>query len=169
MRYGVLSDTHGTLHPEVPAFFAEVKEIFHAGDVGAERILDELEGIAPVVAVRGNTDHGPYAERLPERTTLVREGKRIVLLHGHLVAAGRPAILLEATRAERPDLVIFGHTHVPLQEMLEGVIFFNPGAAGRPRFGSRPTVGLLEITAAELRLRHQSLPVPYPPAQRRRT
>ena len=162
MRYGILSDTHGALHPEVLTCFTGVNEIFHAGDVGAEGVLDELEGIAPVVAVRGNMDWIPLAGRLPDRKTLVREEKRIVLLHGHLVRDAKPAALYEATRDERPDIVIFGHTHEPLKETLGGVIFFNPGAAGKPRFGSRPSVGLLDITPAGIHLRHCPLSLTFP-------
>lgn len=162
MRYGLLSDTHGSLHPDVLNAFAGVNEILHAGDVGDGGVIDELEALAPVVAVRGNMDGFPLAERLPARQTLVREGVRIVLLHGHLERAAKPAALYEATREERPDLVVFGHTHDPLHETLKGVVFFNPGAAGKSRFGSRPTVGLLDITPAGLRLRHVSLPLPAP-------
>jgi len=157
MRYGILSDTHGVLNPAVAELFAGVSEIFHAGDVGPERVLDELEAIAPVIAVQGNMDPLPLAERLPDRQTLVRQGKRIVLLHGHLIRAAKPAELYKATTDQRPDLVIFGHTHRPLHENFNGVVFFNPGAAGRPRFGSIPTVGLLEITPAGLQLEHRPL------------
>jgi hypothetical protein len=163
-RYGVLSDTHGALHPAIPELFAGVVEILHAGDVGTERVLDELLALAPVTAVRGNTDERGTLERLPERAVLVREGRRIALLHGHLVRAARPEVLLEATRDARPDLVIFGHTHEPLVRTLEGVVFFNPGSAGRPRFRSRPTVGFLDVDRGRLEVRHQSLPLPWPRA-----
>lgn len=162
MRYGILSDTHGKLHPEIPGIFAGVEEIFHAGDVGTLRVLEELEAVAPVVAVRGNMDYPPLVDRLPERQTLVREGKRIVLVHGHRTRAAKPAELLVATSDERPDVVIFGHTHKPLHEILDGVVFFNPGAAGKPRFGSKPTVGFLEIAGTEIRLEHHPLPAPFP-------
>jgi putative phosphoesterase len=162
MRYGVIADTHGALHPGIPELFEGVAEIFHAGDVGAERVLDELAAVAPVFAVQGNMDGSPALRSLPERLVLEREGRRIVILHGHLVRAARPSALLEATRDARPDLVIFGHTHEPLREVLAGVVFFNPGPAGRPRFGSRPTVGLLEIDPAGLRVEHRTLKLPWP-------
>ncbi|MFN2431658.1 MAG: metallophosphoesterase [Gemmatimonadota bacterium] len=162
MRYGILSDTHGAYHPEIDACFAGVNEIFHAGDVGNARVLDALEGIAPVRAVRGNMDGGDLAARLRDREVLTREGKRIVLLHGHLARAAKPALLFESTRADRPDLVIFGHTHHPLKETFGGVVFFNPGAAGKPRFGHRPSIGLLEITGEGMRLQHRALSTPFP-------
>jgi putative phosphoesterase len=162
MRYGVIADTHGALHPDVSDLFEGVAEIFHAGDVGAERVLDELEAVAPVLAVQGNMDGSPALARLPDRLVLEREGRRIVILHGHLVRAARPAQLLDATREARPDLVIFGHTHEPLREELNGVLFFNPGAAGKPRFRSRPTVGLLEIDPAGVRVTHHRLQLPWP-------
>jgi putative phosphoesterase len=162
MRYGILSDTHGALHPAVPELFAGVAEILHAGDVGTERVLDELMAIAPVAAVRGNTDDHGSLDRLPERLVLEREDRRIVVLHGHLVRAAKPEILLEHTRDARPDLVVYGHTHVPLHERRAGVVFFNPGAAGKPQFRSKPTIGLLEIAADGLRLSHHALPLPWP-------
>ncbi len=162
MRYGVLADTHGALHPEIPDLFEGVAEIFHAGDVGSERVLEELAAVAPVIAVQGNMDGSPALARLPERRVLEREGRRIVLLHGHLVRAAHPALLREATRDARPDLVIFGHTHEPLAEELSGVVFFNPGAAGKPRFRAKPTVGFLEIDSASLRVGHRQLSLPWP-------
>jgi hypothetical protein len=164
MRYGILSDTHGAFHSDIAAVFEGVAEILHAGDVGSERVLDELSAVAPVVAVRGNMDRRPELDRLPERRVLEREGRRIVLLHGHLVRAARPELLLEATRDARPDLVIFGHTHAPLLKTFSGVVFFNPGAAGKPRFRSKPTVGSLEISSGALELRHHALPLPWPAA-----
>jgi putative phosphoesterase len=155
--YGILSDTHGRLHPDVAEVFAGVNEILHAGDVGSESVLDELEGIAPVIAVCGNVEPPALERRLPEVKTLEREGLRIVLLHGHLVRAARPPELLDAVRARKPDLVVFGHTHRALEETLEGVVFFNPGSAGPARFGSRPTVGTLQIGPDGLHLRHHRL------------
>lgn len=162
MRYGILSDTHGAYHPEIDEVFAGVDEIFHAGDVGTEAVLDALTGIAPVVAVRGNMDGGDLAARLPDRKVLTRDGRRIVLLHGHLVRAAKPTELYAATRADEPEVVIFGHTHTPLEERHRGVLFFNPGAAGKPRFRSRPTVGLLEIGSDGVRVQHHALSVPFP-------
>jgi putative phosphoesterase len=162
MRYGVIADTHGALHSGIPDLFEGVAEIFHAGDVGSERVLDELAAVAPVIAVQGNMDGSPALSRLPERLVLEREGRRIVLLHGHLLRAARPALLLEATREARPDLVIFGHTHEALKTELDGVVFFNPGAAGRPRFRAKPTVGFLEIDSAGLRVAHRELSLPWP-------
>jgi putative phosphoesterase len=137
--------------------FGGVNEIFHAGDVGSEAVLAELEGMAPVTAVCGNIESPALARRLPEVKTLEREGLRIVLLHGHLVRAARPRELLDALRPRKPDLVIFGHTHRALEETLEGVVFFNPGSAGPGRFGSRPTVGTLDIGSDGLHLRHHAL------------
>ena len=162
MRYGLVADTHGAFHPGIPDVFASVAEILHAGDVGSPAVLDQLEALAPVIAVQGNMDGAPALARLPERCVLEREGCRIVLLHGHLVRAARPAELLAATRDARPDLIVFGHTHEPLREELDGVVFFNPGAACKPRFGSRPTVGILEIDAGGLRVTHRELVLPWP-------
>src|SRR5690606_6885959 len=87
-RYGLISDTHGNLHPRVFELFDGVEAIFHAGDVVGEEILDELETIAPTQAVCGNCDYGE-TERMPAERILDLPFGRMVLTHSHLVAAGR--------------------------------------------------------------------------------
>ena len=131
MKLGVISDTHGFLDPKIPKLFEGVEHILHAGDVGGAFITFELEQIAPVTAVLGNVD-----TLMPLRETEVIElAGRKFLVH-HIV---NPRALAEPLKArverERPDAVIFGHTHKPLQESIGGILYFNPGYAGKSRFG----------------------------------
>jgi uncharacterized protein len=142
MRVGVISDTHGYLDPQAIPALRGVERILHAGDIGKDTIVDELAAIAPVTAVYGNVDAGtPLARRYPSSLQLVLDGVRIYMTH----IGGRPAALARALPTPRPDVYIFGHSHVALLETIDGVLFLNPGAAGRPRFGGGLSVALLEI------------------------
>lgn len=149
MRIGVISDTHGHLAPGALAALAGAELILHAGDIGKQAILDALAQVAPVLAVRGNTDVGtPLARQHPHMQWLEREGVRIYMTH----IGGSPAELaaaLPADRARRPDVYIFGHTHVALCERVDDVLFLNPGAAGYPRFGGGLSVAMLEVAAGK--------------------
>lgn len=147
MRIGVIADTHGHLAQGALAALAGVELILHAGDIGRQAVIDALAGVAPVLAVRGNTDAGtPLARDYPAMHWVEREGVRIYMTH----IGGRPAELeaaLPADPAVRPDVYIFGHTHVALLERVGGVLFLNPGAAGYPRFGGGLSVAVLEVGA----------------------
>lgn len=147
MLIGVISDTHGHLDGRALAALRGAGLILHAGDIGAEPVIAALEQIAPVLAVRGNVDAGtPLGRRYPEAQRLEREGVRIYMTH----IGGSPADLIRALpeeAAQRPDVYIFGHSHVALLETVEGVLFLNPGAAGRPRFGGGLSVALLTVEA----------------------
>lgn len=149
MRIGVISDTHGHLAPGALAALAGAALILHAGDIGRQEVLDALARVAPVLAVRGNTDAGtPLARQHPAMRWIEREGVRIYMTH----IGGRPAELeaaLPADPAMRPGVYIFGHTHVALLETVGGVLFLNPGAAGYPRFGGGLSVALLELAAGQ--------------------
>jgi putative phosphoesterase len=144
MRIGVISDTHGYLDPRALTALQGVAQILHAGDIGSPAIVDQLEAIAPVQAVHGNVDAGtPLARRFPATQRLVIEGVRVHMTH----IGGQPAALARALPDPRPDVYIFGHSHVALLEAVDGVLFLNPGAAGRPRFGGGLSVALLDVEA----------------------
>jgi putative phosphoesterase len=147
---GLISDTHGLLRPEVHDALAGVELILHAGDVGPDEILDELEVIAPVRAVYGNTDL-PGNPRLREVWELEIGGLRIHLSHGHELGSPTPEKLASAYAA---DVIVYGHTHRQLVTILEGRTIVNPGAAGARRFKLAPTVARLTIdnAAAEVAL-----------------
>lgn len=146
MRLGVISDTHGLLRPEVFDVFREVDLILHAGDVGPAGLLVELEAIAPVTAVYGNTDGWDLRHRLPEVVQTRIDGFEFLLIHGHQLGAPTP----EALHRAYPDaeVIIFGHTHRPLLTTVDLVVTaMNPGGAGQRRFNLRPSVGILELEA----------------------
>ena len=144
MKIGVISDTHDFLDPRIPDLFHGVEHILHAGDVGMPAILLELEQIAPVTAVTGNTDHG-----LALKDTETIELARRRFLVQHIVDPHRPSPRLIAQLARsRPDAVVFGHTHTACEQMVAGVLYLNPGYAGRPKGGTRRSVAILRCTGA---------------------
>jgi uncharacterized protein len=152
MRIGLISDTHGRLRPEVFAALDGVDLILHAGDIGPADILDELEAIAPVHAVLGNTDMPGLRPRAHDELELELEGQRVVLLHGHALGAPTP----EGLRAAYPDatIIVYGHTHRPRVDILDGCLIINPGAAGPARFELKPSVAVLVLepgTAPDVR------------------
>ena len=141
---GVISDTHGLLRPEAIAALHKSQHILHAGDVGAPEILDELARIAPLTAIRGNVDKGAWAGKLPETAVVEFGGVPIYILHDVGQLDLKPA-------AAGFQVVISGHSHVPRQEMREGVLYFNPGSAGPRRFKLPVTVGRLVIERKKVR------------------
>ena len=139
---GIISDTHGLVRPDVHTALAGVEMILHAGDVGGDDVLDELELIAPVHAVFGNTDPSEHS-RLSTALELTVDGVSIHVSHGHEVGSPAPAKLLEVYAA---DVVVFGHTHRQLVARAGGRIALNPGAAGPRRFDLTPSVARLTIS-----------------------
>ena len=144
MRLGVISDTHGLLRREVFDVFQAVDHILHAGDVGDAQILIELEALAPVTAVYGNADPPELRARLPQVATVALDGFAIVVTHGDQPEHPTPAKLHDAF--PRAEIIVYGHTHKPLLQLVDRTVtVMNPGGAGHPRFGIRPSVGILEL------------------------
>ena len=144
MRLGIISDTHGLLRNEVFEIFAGVDRILHAGDVGDPAILTELEALAPVTAVWGNTDDGEIRSRLPEVVETRIEGFDFLLVHGHQLGVPTPEGLNQ--RYPHAEVIVFGHTHKPLLTMVDQVVtVMNPGGAGPFRFGLPASVGIMEL------------------------
>ncbi|KPJ76676.1 MAG: hypothetical protein AMJ54_10810 [Deltaproteobacteria bacterium SG8_13] len=137
-RIGVISDTHGILHPAVPDWFQAVRRIVHAGDIGHPDILVALGRLAPVTAVRGNMDSGTWATALPVMEFVEFQSLRLCVLHD------RDRLDFEPRRAGI-DAVVSGHTHRPHLSDEDGVLFINPGSASDPRHRHPPTVALLEV------------------------
>ena len=140
MLVGLISDTHSLIRAEALAALHGADMILHAGDVGAEAVLRELRGIAPVHAVYGNVDDP--AMGLPQSVELVLDGMAVHVSHGHEVGSPRPELLVERYPA---DVIVYGHTHKPLIERRGGTLVVNPGAAGPRRFNLQPSIGLLRI------------------------
>ncbi len=153
MKLGVISDTHGFLDPRVEQIFAGVDHILHAGDICNPVIELELKFIAPVTVVLGNNDCGLDFK---ETEVLTLADKKF-LLH-HIV---NPRALSEKMaariRRDRPDAVVFGHTHKPFAETVDGVFFFNPGYAGKPKFGAERSVARLQIVGPTIH--HEFIPL----------
>ena len=144
MRLGVISDTHGMLRPEVIEAFRDLDRIIHCGDVGSLRILDQLALLAPISAAYGNTDGFDVRARCSRTVKLECDHRITVALHGDQFGIPGPGMLMN----EFPDaeIILFGHTHKPLIEILNGsVTVMNPGAAGAVRDGCRPSVGIIEL------------------------
>ena len=139
MVIGVISDTHGLLRPEALAALQGSDYIIHAGDVGDPQILDKLAAIAPLTAVRGNVDHGAWAQKIPATNVLEIGEVSIYVLHNLQELDLKP-------EAAEFAAVIYGHSHVPKQEWKNGVLYFNPGSAGPKRFKPPASVGRLLLT-----------------------
>ena len=145
MLLGVVADSHGWLHPRVRDVFRNVDEILHAGDIDSERVIEDLEQIAPVVAVRGNVDRGALAARYRSWCDLEVEGHRLLLLHrGGKALQGDPQ-MAAVFRRVCPDIVVYGHTHLAECGWQDGVYYLNPGLGGRPKRGIRSSVALLTV------------------------
>lgn len=140
---GLISDTHGLLRPEVVNALRGSHAIIHAGDVGREEIVRELEKIAPVTVVRGNIDTSAWSRKLPATNVLEIAGTSIYVLHNI------DELDLDPGSAGFSG-VIFGHSHRPLIEQRKGVLFVNPGSAGPRRFNLPTSVGRLVIENAIL-------------------
>jgi hypothetical protein len=144
VRLGVIADTHGLLRPEVLGVFRDVDHILHAGDVGPLDLLAELEALAPVTAVYGNTDGWDVRARLPAVARVELDGFRVVVTHGDQLGMPTP----EKLQAAFPDaeILVFGHTHRPVLTLVDVVVtVMNPGGAGPRRFDLLPSVGILEL------------------------
>ncbi len=137
MKIGVISDTHGYLDSRVEEIFNGVDRILHAGDVGRTGVLLGLEGIAPTDAVFGNMDNSPVMEQTRERLVLDIDGVRIGLAHG----GGSPLTIIRRLREmfekDNVNIIVYGHTHRPEQQEIDGIYFFNPG-------DGRKNVGIIE-------------------------
>ena len=138
-RIGVISDTHGVLRDEALAALQDSELILHAGDIGAPEVLARLREIAPVYAVRGNNDRAGWAQAVPLTEAIEVGNHSIYLLHDIAELDLDPA-------AARFSAVITGHSHKPLIERRDGVLYLNPGSAGPRRFRLPIAVAHLHVT-----------------------
>lgn len=146
MTIGLISDTHGWLDPAIEHWFSGIDLILHAGDVGREKVLHQLEQMAPTVAVRGNIDGGVWGRELPLEEIVYVKDKKMALLH----IAGTPKKprpeARRLIRQHQPTILLTGHTHIPVIERRSDVLWINPGAAGIQGSHRERTVMLLHIT-----------------------
>jgi uncharacterized protein len=141
---GVISDTHGLLRIEAATALAGVELIIHAGDIGNPEILAALGSVAPVYAVRGNTDRGGWARKLPLSRVVEVNGFHLYVLHELFTLDLNPAMAGLAA-------VIYGHSHSPHQERKDGVLYLNPGSAGPRRFTLPVTLALVSASKTGLK------------------
>ncbi|WP_242675132.1 metallophosphoesterase family protein [Phytopseudomonas dryadis] len=144
LTIGLIADTHGLLRPQALSALQGCDHLIHAGDIGGPQILAELERIAPLSVVRGNNDEGSWAENLPEQ--LILKFGRVTLYILHDLKQ-----LNIAPKAQGIDAVIAGHSHKPLHEERDGVLYLNPGSAGPRRFKLPVGVALLRIDGDAVR------------------
>jgi len=140
LRIGLISDTHDLLRPEVLAWLRGADHILHAGDICGEAVLQALAALAPLTAVRGNNDHGPWVQRLRATETVRFEGVSVHMLHD----------LKELALPADARVVVSGHSHQPKAEERGGVLYVNPGSAGPRRFRLPISAGELRIAGAEV-------------------
>jgi hypothetical protein len=153
VKVGVISDTHDFFDPRLPTLFAGVDHIIHAGDVGLPWVILELEQIAPVTAVIGNSDSGLTLRELE----VLQLNDRKFLIY-HIVDPGDPARpVRDRIIRENPDVVVFGHTHQQYCEIMDGALYLNPGYAGKPRPQQPRSVALLECDAGGITVDFLSL------------
>ncbi len=152
MRIGLIADTHNLLRPEALAALQGVAHLIHAGDIGGPHILADLERIAPLSVVRGNNDQDSWADAIPERLTLRFGAIALHVLHD------LKQLDIDPT-AQGIDVVIAGHSHKPLHEKRNGVLYLNPGSAGLRRFKLPIGVGIVHIEDGRARAKLITLEV----------
>ena len=136
---GIISDTHGLLRPEALRVLAHVDHIIHGGDIGDPEIIAALRKIAPVTAIRGNVDIGEWATEFAETECVRLAGRLFYVLHDLNTLQVDPV-------AEGIDVIVSGHSHVPQMNTVDGLLYVNPGSAGRRRFKLPITLASLEVT-----------------------
>lgn len=152
MRVGLISDTHGLLRPEALDFLRGSDHIVHAGDITGPEILPPLAAIAPLTVVRGNNDRGAWARDVPE-TAILRLGQLAIYVIHDL-----KELSLDPGR-EGMRVVVSGHSHKPLCSERGGVLYVNPGSAGRRRFTLPISVGELLVEGEHVKARLVTLDV----------
>ena len=126
--WGVISDTHGKLDPRVLPLFRGVAGVLHAGDICGPEILERLAALGPVYAVFGNNDVAPLTDRLPRVFIHTIAGHKVMIVHELLRPDAPQPKVRRVIEAERPRVVVFGHSHRPTAVERDGVLYLNPGS-----------------------------------------
>jgi hypothetical protein len=150
IRIGIISDTHGMLRTSAVEALQGTDRIIHAGDIGSRAVLDALQEIAPVTAVRGNMDAGGYADPLNDREIVEAGGIFIYVLHDLNLLDLDPA-------AGAFQVVVFGHSHRPTAFEKNGVLYLNPGSAGPRRFSLPISIGIMTVEGGHFKHRFIAL------------
>ena len=147
-KIAVLSDTHGLLRPEVMDRIAGCDLILHGGDINRQEIIDRLQEIAPVYAVRGNNDR-EWAEHVPVTLTFQVEDCRFFLVHNKREVPEDLAGI---------DVVVFGHSHRYLEQTIDGRLWLNPGSCGRRRFDQEITFAMMTVDGKSISVEKITIP-----------
>lgn len=138
MRIGIISDTHGYLHPKFKEILSSCNYIIHAGDFSSEKIYRQFQDLAvPMYMVKGNNDHGSWAKYLPETLSFAIDGQLFFLIHDK---SRLPYPFPEAS------FLIYGHTHVFDHSQIRGMTFLNPGSASESRTSLPPSIAILTLS-----------------------
>jgi len=146
LRVALLSDTHGLMRAEARTFAVGCDYIIHGGDIGSAQILDELAAVAPLFAVRGNNDTQEWAAHLPETEMIRIGGAFVYVIHDLSQLDIEP-------HAAGVQVIVSGHSHKPLVEERDGILYVNPGSCGPRRFKLPISVGELVVAGAQVRAR----------------
>ncbi len=160
MNILALADSHANSRSDIPRFLTEMTGsldlIIHAGDITGDDYLMGLEAIAPVAGVRGNMDSGFLTSKLPEKTQLKYLGWSFGVIHGHGAPEDVPAYA--RSQFSRLDLIVFGHSHIPILEVSRDVVLLNPGSLSSPRSSNAGSYAIIKITEMELECRILTIP-----------
>ncbi|MCX5872895.1 MAG: YfcE family phosphodiesterase [Deltaproteobacteria bacterium] len=162
MKIGVLSDTHmkapdRVLNCILDDTFKDVSIILHAGDIVTASVLETLEEW-DALAVCGNMDDFEIVDVIPQIRIITAETKRIGLIHGWGSKQGLQERILSKFEDDTPDLIIYGHSHVPFFGEVNGILMFNPGSASHGIHLDDCTVGILEIHESEINAKIIKIP-----------
>ncbi len=161
MKVGVVSDTHlARLNSSSPTtlsfvksiqtYFKGVDLILHAGDIGSFEVLSFLKNIAPLKAVYGNMDDLLIRRALPEKLVFEAQGVKIAVCHGSGPPWDITSRLIRDFKEESPDCIVFGHTHEPFNQVVSGILLFNPGSPTDTVYASKNSLGLLHIQGGKI-------------------
>jgi putative phosphoesterase len=146
LRVGLVSDTHGLLRPEARTFAAGCDYIIHGGDIGSAAILEQLSAMAPLIAVKGNNDRQSWAAHLPETEMIRVAGVFFYVIHDLSQLDIEP-------RAAGVHVIVSGHSHKPLIEQRDGILYINPGSCGPRRFKLPISVAEILVEGTKVKAR----------------
>lgn len=154
MKIGVISDTHmrspnPLLEKILTEVLADTDMILHAGDIVGFAVLERMHE-SGVIAVCGNMDDHQVAGHIPQMRIVEAGGKRVGLIHGWGSKEGLEPRIIERFEEPKPDVIVYGHTHVPFWGEINGVPMFNPGSANSRGYGGTGTAGILEINGSSM-------------------
>ncbi|MEA3489314.1 MAG: metallophosphoesterase family protein [Candidatus Omnitrophota bacterium] len=155
MKIGVIADTHipvsaARLPQKVYDYFKDCDLIIHAGDVVEMSVIEELSKLAETKAVQGNMDSPELKRRFPEKMVIDAGGKTIGVIHGR-GPSFRVKRMVGASFSKKPDIIIFGHSHSPVNEKINGTLFFNPGTPTDRVFARYRSFGIIEVDGDDVR------------------